>query len=144
MSNIIHLCLPDCRIDSVLDDKGVVRVMAHTTSKSGICPNCRHRSISVHSYYTRSIHDLPLGDRSVQVRLRIKRFRCLSLACRRRTFTEATPGWLVAYARRTPRLTHALWHIGQVAGGQAGARLATHLHMPTTRAAAPTPSAAVL
>ena len=31
------------------------------------------------------------------------------------------------------RLTHALWHIGQVAGGQAGARLATCLRMPTTR-----------
>ncbi len=69
----------------------------------------------------------------MQLRLRIKRFRCLFPECRRRTFTEAIPGFLVAYARRTARVTLALWHIGQVAGGQAGARLATCLRMPTTR-----------
>ncbi len=37
------------------------------------------------------------------------------------------------HARRTTRLTNALWHIGQVAGGQGGTRLACHLSMPTTR-----------
>jgi transposase len=133
MSNIIHVCLPGCRVDSVTEDEDALWLVAHTTSKCGICPNCRHRSVNIHSYYTRSINDLPFSDRSVQVRLRIKRFRCLFPECRRRTFTEAIPGFLVAYARRTPRVTLALWHIGQVAGGQAGAQLATCLRMPTTR-----------
>ena len=103
MYHIIHVCLPGCRVDSVADDESALWIVAHTPNKSGICPNCRPRSVSIHSYYTRSIDDLPLSDRSVQLRLRIKRFRCLFLDCSRRKFTDAIPGGLVAYARRTPR-----------------------------------------
>ena len=127
------LHLLGCRIDQVTEDEGVLRVAAHTMTKHGNCPNCGSKSRSIHSYYTRSISDLPVSERTVHLHLRIKRFRCLASDCRRRTFTEAIPGCLLAYARRTPRLTHALWRIGQVAGGQAGARLATCLRMPTSR-----------
>ena len=133
MPNAVPLYLPSCHIDSVTEDENVLWIVAHTTSSRCNCPNCGSRSYHVHSYYTRSMNDLPLFEKTVRLRLRIKRFRCLASGCRRRTFTEVIPGYLLAYARRTPRLTRALWHIGQVAGGQAGARLASCLGMPTTR-----------
>lgn len=135
MANTIHLHLPGCRVDSIESCGGELRISAHTKSKHSNCPKCGHRSWSVHSYYTRSINDLPLSEKVVRLRLRIKRFRCLTSDCRRCTFTESIPGCIVAYARRTPRLTHELWHVGQVAGRQAGARLATclRIRMPTTR-----------
>lgn len=117
MPNTTLLHLPGCRIDSVTENESGLRIVAHTARKHGHCPNCGFSSCHIYSYYTRSIDDLPLCEKAVCLRLRIKRFRCLASECRRRTFTEAIPGYLLAYARRTPRLTQALWHIGQVAEG---------------------------
>lgn len=74
-----------------------------------------------------------MGEQAVLLRIRTKRFRCCNPDCSKSTFVEEIPGVLVKYARQTPRLRQALWHIGQVAGGQGGARLSRHLHMAASR-----------
>lgn len=74
-----------------------------------------------------------MGEQAVLLTIRTKRFRCRNPDCPKVTFVEEIPGVLVKNARRTPRLSTVLWHIGQVAGGQAGARLTRHLHMQTSR-----------
>ena len=77
--------------------------------------------------------DLPVGEQAVWLTIRTKRFRCRNPDCPKVTFVEEVPGVLVKHARRTPRLSTVLWHIGQAAGGQTGARLTQHLHMPASR-----------
>lgn len=77
--------------------------------------------------------DLPVGEQPVMLVIRTKRFRCRNPDCPKITFVEEVSGILAKHARRTDRLSNTLWHIGQVAGGQAGARLTRHLHLAFSR-----------
>jgi hypothetical protein len=56
---------------------------------------------------------------------------CPNPHCERRIFTERLPDLVSAYARKTCRLVAALQAIGVVLGGNAGARLAARLWVPT-------------
>ena len=128
-----YLLSPNCQIESVEQQGAACRIEVRTTTTEGCCPVCAMRSSSIHSYCERLVKDLPVGEQAVWLSIRTKRFRCRNPACPKVTFVEEVPGVLVKHARRTPRLSRVLWHIGQVAGGQAGARLTRHLQMPTSR-----------
>ncbi|MEO0564218.1 MAG: ISL3 family transposase [Chloroflexota bacterium] len=102
-------------------------------SVRGICPACSTRSRRIHSYYERQLLDLPLGELTVWLRVRVRRFRCLRETCHRRTFAESIPDLTERYARQTKRLSAMIWHVGQMVGGRPGSRLAHQLHMPVSR-----------
>lgn len=124
---------PGCVVRSIQYDASVVYVFAETWSKSAICPSCGVDSKCVHSYYERILLDLPLGEQSVKIRVRVKRFRCQQAACRRQTFAETLADLAERYARRTQRVARIIWHIGQVVGGRPGMRLAQKLQIPISR-----------
>ena len=69
--------------------EGVATVI---TAKSSLvevaCPDCGTPARRVHSRYVRTLADLPLGGRPVQLRLVVRRLRCEVSACVRRIFTE--------------------------------------------------------
>lgn len=88
------------------------------------CPSCHHCSRRVHSRYVRRIADQPIGGRRVTVRLHVRRFRCGSPRCPRRTFAEQLPGLAARYARRSVPLQVLLDDIGLTLGGRPGARFA--------------------
>lgn len=52
--------------------------------------------------------------------------------CRRRTFAERLGQEIKAYARRTRRCTIHLQKVGLLLGGNAGARLAQFIGLPTS------------
>jgi transposase len=110
------------------------------------CPDCAVPSSSIHSRYQRRLADLPWGALAVRLQLLVRKFVCHTLTCARRIFTERLPDVAAPYARRTMRLVNALRAIGIALGGQAGARLAARLRLPTSAStllrlvrAAPTP-----
>jgi transposase len=70
--------------------------------------------------------------RAVRMQLTVRKFRCRTRACGRRIFTERVPDLVVAYGRHTHRLTTVLRAIGVALGGNAGARLAARLRLPTS------------
>ena len=74
-----------------------------------------------------------MGEAGLRLEIRVRRFRCTSSACKRKTFAQGFQQLTTRYARRTKRLETLIWHIGQVAGGQGGSRLTNHLKIPTTR-----------
>lgn len=129
-----YLAASGCQIDGVEQHEQALWVTAHSTTEVARCPACAGNSTSIHSYHVRVLKDLPVGEFSVTLKLRTKRFRCRNPDCAQSTFVETIPAVLVKHARRTPRLTSAIWHIGQVTGGQAGSRLAYRLQMPVSRA----------
>lgn len=65
----------------------------------------------------------------VRLNLRVRRFRCRNQACSKQTFAERWGNWLKPHAQKTTRNKKALYHIGQVAGGEGGSRLLSHLKM---------------
>jgi transposase len=88
----------------------------------------------VHSRYQRHLTDLPWGTRAVRIQLTVRKFLCRNRACGRRIFTERLPELVAAYGRKTYRLMTILQAIGLALGGQAGARLAARLRLPTSPA----------
>jgi len=86
----------------------------------------------VHSHYSRVLSDLPWQGRPVTLRVQARRFRCRNLSCPRQTFAESLADVAPRSARRTGRLGGLQRHLGFALGGEAGARLAERLAMPTS------------
>lgn len=117
--------------DLVLTPSTAVALLA-STAATAACPRCHAPSDRVHSRYRRTVADLPLQGRFVALRLLVRRFRCTRPDCPRDIFCERLPGLLRARARTTARLADVHCAIGFALGGEAGARLAARLDMPTS------------
>jgi transposase len=115
--------LPGFEVTEVASTEEKLIVCASSRSVQAECPACHEASQRVHSYYHRSPRDLPVSGQSVQLRLRVRRFRCLNAQCPQKTFAERQPDLVVPTARRTNRLT-ILFHVFAIhSGGEPGARL---------------------
>jgi hypothetical protein len=98
------------------------------------CPVCGIRSISRHSSYRRTLHDLPAQGTPVAVRARVTRWRCRNDQCERRIFAERLPRLAAPFARRTARLAEIVRLFGHGAGGRPAERLMARLGMPVGHA----------
>ena len=95
------------------------------------CPACGSASRRVHSRYRRTLADLPLGGRPVQLRLLVRRFRCDRATCSCRIFTERLEA-AAPWARRTARLDEIVHHLGLALGGRPAASFARRLRLPVS------------
>jgi transposase len=80
------------------------------------------------------VSDLPLGGLPVVLHIHARKFFCRTPSCPRRIFTERLPEFVAPHARRSQGLRAALHRVALATGGEAGARLATALAMPTSLA----------
>ena len=103
-----------------------------STQETRACPVCGPASSRVHSRYYRTLADLPVQGLRLQFRLRVRRFYCRVGSCVRQVFCERLTGLARCYARQTQRLTTCLELIAHALGGNAGARLAERLSLPTS------------
>jgi transposase len=118
-------------LQQILRGKTILTITARASNPSATCPSCQQASPRIHSYYTRSPHDLPISGHIVQLVLRVRRFRCQNRQCQRKTFAERVPDIAVS-ARQTTRLGTILESIAVVLSGQAGSRLTDQLAMPVS------------
>lgn len=95
------------------------------------CPECGRPSHSRHSSYVRQLQDLPWQGLTVQIHLRVRRFRCRNHSCPRQVFTERVEG-VPSYLRQTSRLAEIVRVVGYAAGGLPGARLLARLAILTS------------
>jgi transposase len=133
---VTALLPPTCRVrlTGVTVEKASVRLQLTATAPTAACPCCAVSSSSIHSRYQRHLTDLPWGTRAVYLELSVRKFLCRNPSCARRIFTERLPELVEAYGRHTHRLVTILRAIGLALGGQAGARLAARLQLPTSPA----------
>lgn len=131
-ASVVPFDLPGCQLNGVETAEVTLVVEASSKARSAVCPECSCRSRRVHGLYIRSPADLPVSDRGVGLRLRVRRFRCLNSACPRQTFAEPFTNLVTRYARRTDRLAASQVRTGLSAGAEAGARLLGDLRMPTS------------
>jgi transposase len=120
------------RLTEVTVAKAYVLLHLTATALTACCPCCMVPSSSVHSCYQRHLTDLPWGTRPVRLQLTVRKFVCRQPTCQRHIFTERLPALVEAYARKTSRLVSVLRAIGVALGGNAGARLAARLRLPTS------------
>jgi hypothetical protein len=115
-------------------EQASVRLQLTATAPTAACPRCAVSSSSIHSRYQRHLTDLPWRTHAVHLQLTVRKFFCRNPSCARRIFTERLPALVTAYARKTSQLVTALRAIGVALGGNAGARLAARLRLPTSPA----------
>jgi len=120
------------RLDDLVPTPTMTVVLLVATSPTASCPRCGAASDRIHSRYRRTVADLALRQRPVTLRLVVRKFRCTQLNCPQAIFCERLPQLLAPRARATARLIDAQEAIGKSLGGEAGARLATRLAMPTS------------
>jgi len=118
------------RINEIREEQGGLHVQAERITQTTRCPSCNDVSDRVHSYYHRTMKDLPVADHTVQLYLTVPRFRCLNPKCTRKTFVESLTGLALKHAQRTQRFTCSGTALGMALGGEAGQRAASKLHLP--------------
>jgi transposase len=122
--------LPGLIVERVSLAEPPLLIDARTRTPDASCPDGHTPSARVHSRYTRRLRDLPVTEYPVCLRVHVRRFRCRTSTCPRRTLAERLPALAPGYAQRTGRLTETVRCLGSEAGGEAGARRATRLRMP--------------
>jgi transposase len=120
------------RLEKIVSHKSSLTLVVKATRAQAECPRCHRPSTRVHSYYTRTVADLPWHGVAVRLQLRTRRLRCQNSLCTKRIFCERLPRVVAYYARKTVRMNEALRLIGFLLGGEAGARAALRLAMKTS------------
>jgi transposase len=105
-------------VESAVCDGAATVITVRPTSDTSLCPGCGASSGRIHSRYQRRLTDLPLAGRPVRLVVVARRFRCVTVMCGRRIFTERfDDGALAPWARRTARLDLVVHHLGLALGG---------------------------
>jgi transposase len=122
------------RLTQLIVEKAAIWVQLTATAPTAACPSCAVPSSAGHRRYQRHPMDLPWGRHAVRLQLTGRKVVCRNATRPRRIFTERLPNLIAPSARKTQRLITALRAIGLALGGQAGARLAARLQLPTSPA----------
>ncbi|HEX7317789.1 MAG TPA: transposase family protein, partial [Pyrinomonadaceae bacterium] len=117
------------RLEKIIQHDRSLTLVVRATRQQSECPRCHRPASRVHSYYTRSVADLPWHGVAVRLELHTRRFRCKNSLCTKRVFCERLPRVVAYYARQTVRLNEALQLIGLLLGGEAGSRATLKLAM---------------
>ena len=121
--HFIPFSFPSFTVTEVISTEEKLTICATPQTEQAHCPACQQVSHRIYRYYQRCPRDLPISGQTVQLRLRVRRFRCLNTACGKQTFAEQLPDLMGPTSRRTFRLT-LLWTVFAIqSGGEPGARL---------------------
>jgi transposase len=119
-------------IEKVEDAGDWIVVRARTPPVAVACPDCGVSTARVHGLYERTVGDVPVDARRVQIVVRVRRLVCPTSGCRR-TFREQVPGVLQRYQRRTLRLQAFVDAVARELAGRGAARLLSTLAVPLSR-----------
>jgi transposase len=81
----------ELRLKRVVSQSDLLAVEVETARAVVPCPDCGRACSRRHSYYVRTLADLPSHGIRVQLRLRARKFFCDAHTCSRRIFTERLP-----------------------------------------------------
>jgi transposase len=88
--------LPDAtrlQLDRWQMNDTATQITLYVTARQSLAhgPVCTYPTRRIHSYYTRTLTDLPWGDIHVKIRLRVRKFVCVNGRCPRQIFTKRLP-----------------------------------------------------
>ncbi|MCP3764539.1 transposase family protein [Domibacillus sp. A3M-37] len=104
-----------------------IRILSSTAG----CPACGKRTHSKHSWYTRKIKDLPLGERAVSFYVHLHKWFCINPACATCIFTERL-SWVSPHHQMTKRLEEALLQFSLEMNCLAAEKVCDALHIPVS------------
>ena len=96
------------------------------------CPQCQMPANKVHSFYQRTLSDLPICGKAVSLRIHLRKFFCRNDQCPRKIFAQTAPGSFVPYARRLNRAWQPLQAFALLTGARPAARLCELIGQPVS------------
>lgn len=108
-------------------------IKAAASQEAANCPDCKVLSTARHSSYVRRLKDLPIQGQTVELTVRVGRWRCRNRGCQRRIFCQRLPAIAPAHARETNRFGEVGRAIAYALGGRPGERLSRRLGIPASR-----------
>ncbi|QGY47536.1 hypothetical protein GM418_28855 [Maribellus comscasis] len=102
------LGLPDIRFSTPIISDEQIHIPGNSRKKHVKCSCCKKKSSSVHSFYTRKLRDLSIGEYSIIIHLTARKFYCKNKKCKRKIFAEQPGKEVKAYARMTQKTKQKL------------------------------------
>jgi transposase len=115
------------------EEAGTLTIDIRVTGCSSACPSCQRPSTSVHSWYQRTVVDLPIGAWSVHLHLHVRRFRCRNEECSQKIFTERIAPVVAPFGRRTTRVAQRQQTITLLVSSSMGERLSALEGIPGSK-----------
>lgn len=133
-TSILFHDIPCWRLKEIsLTNNSQLLISVDSTQETSLCPLCHSPSGKKQSHYNRYPQELPLGNYSCRLALRVHRFYCLNPECRRKIFCERFEDHLRSYQRCVDKVNEQILFIGLEAGGSKGARLLNKSHIQIKR-----------
>lgn len=112
--------LPDAHIHDIsLDDDTngeSITAIIHVDNSIAICPYCKEESHHLHSYYQRTVNDLPICGHPVKLLVRSRKHYCHNPDCDCNIFCDRLGDWIARYARKTNRLRSSMLVLAKATG----------------------------
>lgn len=93
----MEFSLPNFHCTSSKEKDGCYYFRGKLKPSSFLCPTCRTESVTVHSLYSKTVHDLPISGNNA------RRFKCKNNECSMIYFTQ-TSGFTTTGSTKTNRL----------------------------------------
>lgn len=116
---------PTClQMRKLVKTKNRIEIHIESAQPHAKCTQCHKITGRIHSFYTRTIHDLAWQNQETVLITHVRKFFCQNLHCSRQIFAEDWSSWVERYGRRTKRLDEFLVKLTLMGGGQTSERLA--------------------
>ena len=102
------------------------------TGSVGTCPQCHSASTRVHSFYQRTLGDVPISGRRVRFLVRLRKFFCSQATCSRKVFAQCCATIVRPYGRRCQRADQHIQAIGLHTGAKPGVSLCQLTGLPVS------------
>src|SRR5215203_2415973 len=89
------------RLEKIVQHASSLTLVVRAKRAQSECPRCLRPSTRVHSYYARTVADLPWHGVPVRLELRTRRCRCRNSLCTKRIFCERLPHVVACNGRKT-------------------------------------------
>jgi transposase len=117
------LNMPEFKIENIQYGKEVISIYVSSRAKTAVCPYCGHRSGKVHSFYERTLEDLPFMGKETRIIFKARKMFCTNGSCFRKTFAEQPGEEVFRYRRRTRRCEMTVTRQGLSSSSENASRL---------------------
>ena len=104
-------------------DSEVVTLNFSTKARKVKCPKCSNKTTDYATYYTRSIQDLPILDRSTYVNIKFRKMECNNSSCNVNYFNEPLDDYVQIKKRYSNRLIDLLIKVSLTESAEGGSRI---------------------
>ncbi|MCL2813662.1 MAG: ISL3 family transposase [Oscillospiraceae bacterium] len=96
------------------------------------CDKCGHEMMKRHGTYIRTVQDLPILGKNVELKIKSYEYYCSESECGKKVFSETYDGFLSKYRRMTTRCEELVRMLGMETSSEGAARICETMGIKTS------------